>query len=154
MLEVLRGFFRQLGDAEGDRHFADDDARLALAALLIHCTAIDGVIGDAERAKIETLLGQSFGLSGADLALLVDDAIAAEREAVDIYRFTSVLKRHLDEAARIKVVEDLWRLAFADGESHEFEENLIWRAAELLGVGRQDRIARRRVVAENKPPPG
>jgi uncharacterized tellurite resistance protein B-like protein len=153
MLDSLRGLFRKLGGADGERHFAEDDARLALAALLVHCTAIDGKMDHAERDKIEALLGRSFGLVGADLALLVDDAIAAEREAVDIYRFTSVLKRNLDEAARIKVVEDLWRMALADGKSHEFEENLIWRAAELLGVSRQDRIARKRAVAENKPLP-
>ena len=151
MLDSLRGLFLQLRGSPGERHFAEDDVRLALAALLVHCTAIDGVIEDGERSRIETLLGRSFGLAGEDLALLVEDALAAEREAIDIYRFTSVLKRNLDEPARIGVVEDLWRIAFADGKSSEFEENLIWRAAELLGVSRQDRIARKRSVAENKP---
>jgi uncharacterized tellurite resistance protein B-like protein len=48
------------------------------------------------------------------------------------------------------VVEDLWDIVFADGKSHEFEENLVWRAAELLGVGREERIARKRAVTENK----
>jgi uncharacterized tellurite resistance protein B-like protein len=151
MLESLRGLVRQLRGSHGERHFAEDDVRLALAALLVHCTAIDGRMEEQERSRIEALLGASFGLSDGDLKLLIEDALAAEREAVDIYRFTSVLKRNLDEEARIGVVEDLWRIAFADGKSHEFEENLIWRAAELLGVSRRDRIARKRAVAENKP---
>jgi uncharacterized tellurite resistance protein B-like protein len=41
-------------------------------------------------------------------------------------------------------------MVFADGDSHEFEENLVWRVAELLSVSREDRIAKRRAVAENR----
>ena len=42
----------------------------------------------------------------------------------------------MSEEERIRVVENLWEIVFADGESHEFEENLVWRVAELLGVNR------------------
>ena len=63
----------------------------------------------------------------------------------------SVLKRQLSEAERISVIENLWEIVYADGESHEFEENLVWRVAELLGVNPRDRIAKKRAVAENKP---
>jgi uncharacterized tellurite resistance protein B-like protein len=41
----------------------------------------------------------------------------------------------------------LWRIAFSDGRAHEFEENTIWRIAELIGVSSRDRIALRRLVA-------
>ena len=75
-------------------------------------------------------------------------AIANERdkEAVDLYGFTSVLKRELDEAGRIEIIEMMWKLVFADGEIHEFEDNLVWRVAELLGVSRRDRIRMRQNV--------
>ena len=56
----------------------------------------------------------------------------------------------MSEEERIRVIENLWEIAFADGASHEFEENLVWRVAELLGVNRRDRIARKLAVAENK----
>ena len=49
---------------------------------------------------------------------------AAESEAVDLYRFTSVLKNRMSEDERIRVIENLWEIAYADGTSHEFEENL------------------------------
>jgi len=80
----------------------------------------------------------------------VEDAVAAEREAVDLYRFTSVLKRRTTEEERVRIIENLWEIVFSDGKSHEFEENLVWRVAELLGVHRQERLARKRAVAENK----
>ena len=150
MLDALRDFFRRLGGPEEARHFSEDDARLALAALLVHAMAIDAVVEPAERKKLENLLGRRFGLSGRDLQTLIDDAISAEHEAVDLYRFTSVLKRRMDEEERIGVVENLWEIAFADGKSHEFEENLVWRVAELLGVNPRDRIAKKRAAAENR----
>ena len=150
MLDLLRDFFRRLGGPDEPRHFSEDDARLALAALLVHAMAIDGAISPAERKTLEELLARRFSLSGEDLQTLIDDATAAEQEAVDLYRFTSVLKRQMDEEARIRVVESLWEIAYADGKSHEFEENLVWRVAELLGVNPRDRIAQKRAVAENR----
>lgn len=151
MRDVLRNLFKRIGSGSKPERFQADDGRLALAALLVHCTAIDGIVSAAEQEKLRGLLVRSFGLSGDDLDALIAEALAAEREAVDLYRFTSVLKRQMSEAERIRVIEQLWEIVFADGASHEFEENLVWRVAELLGVHRSDRIARRRAVAENKP---
>ena len=150
MLDTLRDFMRRFGVQEEERHFSADDMRLALAALLVHSVAVDGVASAAERAKLRELLARNFGLAGEDLELLIADATSAENEAVDLYRFTSVLKRQMSQDARIRAIENLWKIAYADGVSHEFEENLIWRVAELLGVSPRDRIAMKRLVAENK----
>ena len=62
------------------------------------------------------------------------DAEAREQEAVDLYRFTSVLCAGLDQEGRQRIIEMLWEMAMADCLVHEFEANLVWRAAELLGV--------------------
>jgi uncharacterized tellurite resistance protein B-like protein len=151
MLDALRSFIRTFGAGDKERHLSEDDSRLALAALLVHCMAVDGTISEAERAGLRTVLARNFGLSDVDLDTLVEDAVAAEREAVDLYRFTSVVKRQTSEEERIRVIENLWEIVYSDGESHEFEENLVWRVAGLLGVHSRDRIARKRAIAENKP---
>jgi uncharacterized tellurite resistance protein B-like protein len=150
MLDTLRDFVRRLGAADAERHVNPDDTRLALAALLVRCMAIDGTVSEQERAMLRALLLRHYTLSDTDLDTLIADATQAEHEAVDIYRFTSVLKRQLSEEERIRVIEHLWEIVYADGKSHEFEENLVWRVAELLGVHRRDRIARKLSVAENR----
>jgi uncharacterized tellurite resistance protein B-like protein len=152
MIGALRDFVRRLNTTP-DLHFDGDDQRLALAALLVHCTEIDGSVTPKEHAMLRDVLARSFGLDQHDLEALIEDARTADQEAVDLYRFTSVLKRQLGEAERIGVIENLWEIVYADGESHEFEENLVWRVAELLGVNPRDRIAKKRAVAENKPTP-
>lgn len=151
MLDLFRSLIRKIETPEP--HFGDDDARLAVAALLVHCSGIDGSVSLAERVTLRELLQRAFGLPQEQLDLLIADAIAAEQDAVDLYRFTSVLKRQMSEAERIRVVESLWELVYADGVSHEFEENLVWRVAELLGVSSRDRIATKRAATERKPKP-
>jgi uncharacterized tellurite resistance protein B-like protein len=150
MLDALRDFVRRLGTEDGERHVSADDSRLALAALLVRCMTVDGTVGDDERATLRDLLMRHFTLSDTDLDTLIADATQAEHEAIDLYRFTSVLKRQLSEEERIRAIELLWEIVYADGKSHEFEENLVWRVAELMGVDRRDRIARKRAVAENR----
>jgi uncharacterized tellurite resistance protein B-like protein len=150
MLDALRDFVRRLGTADEEHHVEADDSRLALAALLVRCMVIDGTVSDAERATLRDVLLSNFTLSDTDLDTLIADAAQAEHEAVDLYRFTSVLKRQMSEDERIRAIELLWEMVYADRTSHEFEENLVWRVAELMGVDRRDRIAKKRAVAENR----
>ena len=137
----------------GDKHpsrFEDNDYRLAAAALLVHAAAIDGNIADAERDKLHAVIKRRFDLDDSATDKLVAEATQAELEAVDLYRFTSLLNRSLDEDGRRRIVEMMWEIAYADDHLSEFEDNLIWRAADLLGVSSRERIELRRKVVENR----
>lgn len=128
--------------------FSPDDYRLAAAALLVHVITVDGVVTDAERAMLQHVLEQRFALNSAESDALVELAIAKDAEAVDLYAFTSVLNRALDEEGRRRIVEMMFQVAFADGNLSEFEDNLVWRAAELLNVDTRDRVEIRREIRE------
>ena len=78
---------------------------------------------------------------------LIDTAVTADKEAVDFYHFTHLLMRSLNEGGRLKVVEMLWEMVFVDGGVSEFEDNVLWRVADLLGISPRDRIALRQRVA-------
>ena len=48
------------------------------------------------------------------------------------------------------MVEMMWQIVFADGRMNEFEDNIVWRASDLLGISARDRVElRRQVSAEN-----
>ena len=148
MLDAIRQFIADLTGMPEARRFGDDDYRLAAAALLFHATAIDGIVSAEERAKLHELLKLRFDLDDSDADQLAAAAEAADNEAVDLYGFTSILARRLDEAGRERIVEMMWELVFADGMVHEFEDNLIWRVAELLGVPSQTRIRLKQAVRD------
>lgn len=129
----------------------DDDPRIAAAALMYHLMDADGVRQDIEWERMKELLAESYGLEGEALDALVAAGAEADRTAVDLYAFTSVLKRHLDMEARIEFVRLMWEIVFADGELHELEDHTLWRIAELIGVDRRDRIDARREVERRQP---
>jgi uncharacterized tellurite resistance protein B-like protein len=74
-----------------------------------------------------------------------------EGEAVDLYHFTSVIMRSVNEAGRLRIIEMMWELVYADGQVSEFEDNVVWRAADLLGVSSRDRIDLKHSVAAKQP---
>lgn len=128
-----------------------DDARVAVAALLYHVMDADGVRQDVEWDRIKDLLSAHFQISGKQLDELVKAGQRADQEAIDLYAFTSVLNRHLDEAARIAFIRLMWDVVYADGVLHELEDNTLWRVAELLGIERRDRILARQDAARRAP---
>ncbi|MBI1869224.1 MAG: TerB family tellurite resistance protein [Methylocystis sp.] len=156
MFNALKTFLSELGaDAPRARPFEAADYRLAAAALLIHLASIDGRFSAEERASLQRTVATRFGLDYAAAQQLIETAWESEREAVDLYRFTSVLARTLDEEGRRQVIAMLWEMAYADGVVDEFEENVIWRVAELLGVSTRDRVRLRqdaKRAAEQLPP--
>lgn len=148
MFDSLRKLIGEMG--EGGRHaghFQDDDYRVAAAALLVHAATIDGAISDDERDTLHGLIKERFNLDDAATDNLVAEATEVERDAVDLYHFTARLNRSLDEAGRARMVEMMWQIAFTDGVITEFEDNLIWRCADLLGVSQRERIALRERVS-------
>ncbi len=149
MLDSLKKFILDVSGlgAEAATSFAEDDYRLAAAALLVHVVNVDGTTAEVELARLGRVIAAEFGLDAQATADLVAKAEESDREAVDFYRFTSVLKRSLDDGGRRKIVEMMWDVAFADGVIDEFEENAIWRIAELLGVPTRERVLLRQRVA-------
>jgi uncharacterized tellurite resistance protein B-like protein len=152
MFDALKSFIAEVAGAEAPaKNFGEADYRLAAVALLIHVANVDDETDLAERHRLMTIIEERFGLDAKATSELIAMAEQGDREAVDLYHFTSVLKRALDDDGRHKIVEMLWDIAFADGVADEFEENAIWRIAELLGVSTRDRVLARQRVAGQKP---
>lgn len=148
MFDAIKSFVADLASAEprngglGDREF-----RVAYAALLVHAATIDGDMSDSERSRLALLLKQRFELSDLAVDELIAQAIAADEKAVDFYHFTHAISGALDETERLRMIEMMWTIAFADGKISDYEDNLIWRVADLLGVSSAERIALRQRVA-------
>jgi uncharacterized tellurite resistance protein B-like protein len=149
MLDGLRQFIADIVAPQAqDRAFGDSDYRLAATALLVHVISLDGQPTQAERSKLHNLIESHFGLDRGTADRLIADAIQVEGEAVDLYHFTSVIMRSLDEEGRKRVVQMMWELVYADGQVTEFEDNVVWRASDLLGISQRDRIDLKHAVAD------
>ena len=125
---------------------SDDDARLALAALLVRVARTDGDYDQTEKARIPRILAIRYNLSPDDARSLQSDAESLEAEAPDTVRFTRAIKDAVPYDDRIAVIEALWKVVLADGVRDDKENALLRLVASLLGVNDRDsNIARKRV---------
>ncbi len=154
MLDGLRQFIADIVAPQAqDRAFGDSDYRLAATALLVHVISLDGEPSQAEQRKLHNLIESHFGLDRGTADRLIASATQVEGEAVDLYHFTSVIMRSLDEDGRKRIVEMMWELVYADGQVSEFEDNVVWRASDLLGISQRDRVELKHAVAARRAGP-
>ena len=148
MFDLLKTFLADLADGRtAVSRFDQNDYRLAAAALLVHASTIDGSVSVPERRTLHDLLQRRFELDESATAELIDKATLADQEAIDLYHFTSLINRTCDLQGRLRIIEMMWEIVFADGRVTEFEENLLWRVSDLLGISANERIALRQRVA-------
>lgn len=133
MFDRLRSLILDLSAGALPGRFEVDDHRVAAAALLAYVATVDGQLAEAEKQRVRAVLQAHYGIDEDEARALIREGIARERAAVDLDEFTGMLRR-LDAPARRAIVAMMWEVAGADGALHEFEENLITRAAQLLGV--------------------
>ena len=124
----------------------EDDVQVAAAALMVHAMRIDDHPSLEEKVRVRDVLRDRFDLNETDLDDLIQQGTEADDSAIDLYRFTKILTGSLDQAGRKRIVRMLWEVVVADGNIDEFETNLVWRVAELIGVSREDRIKLRQEV--------
>ena len=151
MFGALKTFISNLVDDERARNGSPSEGgQLATAALLIRVATIDSEMSEAKRKRLHAVLKAAFGLDDAAATRLIDDAAAADRGAVDLYHFTRQLNAALDDEGRRLVVRMMWDIVYVDGSPSEFEGNIVWRAADLLGVSSRQRVELRQAVAAGR----
>jgi uncharacterized tellurite resistance protein B-like protein len=153
MLDKLRQFIAEVASplTQDNRPFSDTDYRLAATALLIHVVSLYGEPSEVDMRKLQTVIETRFQIDAPTVTQLIAEATLVEGEAVDLYHFTSVIMRSVDEEGRKRIVEMMWELVYADGNVSEFEDNVMWRAADLLGVSSRDRIQLKHRIAQDVP---
>ncbi|MEO1492422.1 MAG: TerB family tellurite resistance protein [Pseudomonadota bacterium] len=143
LINILSGA-EDAPDAEGQ-----NAGRVAVAAVLVEAARADDVYLEAERAMIDSVLAERYGLTAQDAAALRADGEVAQAEAVDLVRFTRAIKDAVPHEDRVSVIEAVWRVILSDDDRHPDESALMRRIAGLLYVpDREVGLARQRVAAD------
>lgn len=128
----------------------EQQLRLATAALLVEVATIDRVFDDVEFKRLQNLLEEKFSLSQSEVQKLIDEAKSASTDAASLYEFTKHINEQLNESEKIKLVEGLWEIAYADQTLDKHEEHIIRRIADLIHVRHMDFIKTKNRVRDKK----
>ena len=114
----------------------DHAIRLATAVLMVDVARSDHIFDAEEFDQVLRLVESHFELSPEQSAALVNAADEEAEDLVSLHDFTQLLHQNLDEDEKARIVGLLWKIAYADGRLHRYEDSLVLRISDLLHVSR------------------
>ena len=142
MLDAIRDFFRHSLAAHADDAREDEHRlQLATAALMLEMSRVDGEVAEAEEQAMRTALEERFGLDRAAVEALLALAESEARESAGDYAFTSLINKGFSAEEKVRVIEYMWQIAYADGHVDAHENHFMRKLADLLYISRADYAA-------------
>ncbi len=111
---------------------AGHDIRVATCALLLEMSHIDGEFSDSERDHIMSMMKHDHGLSDEEASALMTASQEELQNSVDLWRFASLINQNYSPLEKRKIIETVWRVAYADGHLEKHEDYLIHKLARLF----------------------
>lgn len=130
----------------GHAELQPEDARLAIASVLVMAARADGTYEAAEAAEIDRALIARFKLSAEAARGLREEGEAAESESIDIYQFTKAIRTAIPLDDRLAIIEELWRIILSDGVRDPQEDTLMRQIVDRLGLSPMDSALARQKV--------
>lgn len=147
MIKAIKQFFQEhIGPIEEQAQDAEHRLQVATAALLVEIARADFQIENQELEQIAVALKDKFQLSKEEVADLIDLATQEARQAISYYDFTSLINKEFSFDQKVKVIELMWQVAYADGYLQKYEEAMIRKIADLLYIPHSDFIATKHKV--------
>ena len=141
MLNRLNDFLSSIIAPAGAKGRPEHTLQLATAVLLIEVMRSDAESTDEEQATVLKILKERFGLADAEVAQLAELGHRTATAANDLHQFTSLINRELELPEKLRIVEYLWQVAYADRQISAHENHLMRRMADLLHIPHGDYIA-------------
>jgi uncharacterized tellurite resistance protein B-like protein len=143
MLRTLKDLFDSLvaPPAAAPQENAEHALQLATAVLLVEVMRSEPGIDEQERGVILDALREKFDLAADEVDRLVELAEETSRSATDYFRFTSRINAGFSQPQKVRMIEYMWKVAYADGHLSAHENHVMRKVADLLHISRGDYVA-------------
>jgi uncharacterized tellurite resistance protein B-like protein len=148
MLSKINAFFQSLGNTD-DKHENELTLEIACSVLLCEVMLADGQLETAEQKKLNDIISKQFQLTPDEVSEIIKHALVLCENATDFYQFTSKINEKYSLEQRIKMLELLWQVAYADGELASIEEHIIRKIADLLHLRHSEYIQTKLNIQSN-----
>lgn len=136
MLKTLKDLFESLVPAPAEAHprEAMHALRLSTAVMLVEVMRADATFHEGEREAVLAALRDQFELTADEAQRLAELGEATASGATDLFEFTTRINDRFQMPEKLRMIEQMWRVAYADGRLTEHERHVLWRIADLLHV--------------------
>ena len=134
MIDLVKKFFskRSHDDSSHQRRERTHDIRIATCALLLEMSHIDGEFSASERERIFSILKKNFDLSDEHATALLEASNKELKGSIDLWQFTNCINQNYSIEEKMRVVEIVWDVVYADGKLDKHEDYLVHKLATLL----------------------
>ena len=120
----------------------------ACAALLIETALADKVFDKEELISMQQTLNKVYKVDEKDIEELINESKKKVSESTSLYEYTRLINDLCDYEDKIRLISNLWSIAFADKHLDKYEEYLIRKISDLLHVSHKDFIQQKLLAKE------
>ncbi len=125
------------------------DVERVCALLLVEIAHADHVIESSEQDSIRAALRKAFTLDDLEIETILENALRDVKHTVSLHEHVQLINAQFNQQQKRVLIEQMWRVAVADGDIDKYEEYTIRRLCELLHVKHRDFIqSKHRVVGQ------
>ena len=134
-------FFKNIfqKDASEDLEIDEHGSIKACIALLLETSMADNLLDESEIKTLKTTLINDFELEETEIDELIEISKKNVDDSTSLY-FTRDINDNFESEERIKLIESMWKIAYADGNIDKFEEHIIRKVSNLIYVSHSDFI--------------
>ena len=121
---------------------------MATAMLMLEISHADFAVQNEELETIAQALQAQFGFTEAETQSLLKEVLAEEQAQTSIYPSLRLLNEHLAPEQKVRIIEDMWKVALADARLDKYEEHRIRKIADLLYVPHSEFIRTKLKIME------
>ncbi len=135
-------FFKKIFKSEESKKpLIDDKTSIkACIALLLETSMADEVLEESELSALKETLIKDFNISEEEITELIEISKQNVDDSTSLYEFTRDINDNFDSSERIKLIESMWKIAYADGNIDKYEEHIIRKVSSLIYVAHSDFI--------------
>ena len=152
MLKKIKEHISNLGNEPSEK--ADQEQKdteiinNACAALLIETALADKVFNEEELISMKQTLNKVYKVDKKDIEELINESKKKVSESTSLYEYTRLINDLCIYEDKIRLISNLWSIAFADQHLDKYEEYLIRKISDLLHVSHKDFIQQKLLVKE------
>ena len=152
MLKKIKEHISNLGNEPSEK--ADQEQKgteiinNACAALLIETALADKVFNEEELISMKQTLNKVYKVDEKDIEELINESKKKVSESTSLYEYTRLINDLCNYEDKIRLISNLWSIAFADKHLDKYEEYLIRKISDLLHVSHKDFIQQKLLVKD------